>query len=102
MITKPVNILLIGFGPHAKRVYYPIYKRDGDYYNFRIAYAVDLETKRNDIEFYLKNDADCTTPVYFISPNDIIPGKLSPQVQQNLDEIVQTHQIRGIILLLNL
>jgi len=37
-----INILLIGLGSHAKRIYYPISVKHGKTYGFQIVHAVDL------------------------------------------------------------
>ena len=72
-----INILLIGLGPHAKRIYYPICKRDGETYNIQLVYAVDLEEKRHDITKYLVEKKDTSTKVYLINSQDQTFDKLS-------------------------
>ena len=59
-----INILLIGLGAHAKRIYHPICERDGKTYNIQLVYAVDLEGKRNDIAKYLESKSDTLTKTY--------------------------------------
>jgi predicted dehydrogenase len=98
MENSPVNILLIGFGAHAKRIYYPIYLRDGEEYNFKIVYAIDLEHKKQDIESYLRVQNDLVTPIYYLSREDVTYDELSLNVSNMLDEIVRKFQIKGVIL----
>jgi hypothetical protein len=40
--TKEINILLVGLGPHAKRIYFPILQREGSDFNSRISLIGDL------------------------------------------------------------
>ena len=53
-----LNILLIGFGKHTRRVYYPIFRQDGPNYGFRMGCIVDLEEKRTDIQSFLNAHND--------------------------------------------
>lgn len=41
-----INVLLIGFGPHAQRIYFPIYLKEGENKNFEYVYGIDLEEKK--------------------------------------------------------
>lgn len=93
-----INILLIGLGPHAKRIYYPICERDGKAYGIRLVYAVDLEEKRADITKYLAEKKDKLTQVYFIQPRDRTYENLSPIVEEKLNKIVRSHSIKGVII----
>lgn len=93
-----INILLIGLGPHAKRIYYPICKRDGKTYNIQLVYAVDLEEKRTDITRFLADKNDTSTQAYFISPQDRTYDKLSFAVENRLNQIIKQFNIRGVII----
>lgn len=93
-----INLLLIGFGPHAKRIYYPTCERDGKTYNIQLVYAVDLEEKRADIIKYLTEKNDSSTQVYFIQPHDRAYDKLSFAVEKKLNQIVRELNIKGIII----
>lgn len=93
-----INILLIGFGPHAKRIYYPICQRDGKTYNVNLVYAVDLEEKRSDISRYLKEKLDITTLTYFIQRKDQTFHNLSAIVEKRLNQIVHQFGIKGVII----
>ena len=93
-----INVLLIGLGPHAKRIYYPICERDGKTYNIQLVYAVDLEEKRVDITKYLAKKADTSTQVYFIPPQDRTYERLSSTVEEKLNQIVKQFNIKGVII----
>lgn len=93
-----INILLIGLGPHAKRIYYPICTRDGKIYSIQLAYAVDLEEKRDDIAKYLAEKKDALTQVYLIKPQDQTFDKLSSAVEKKLNQIVKNFDIKGVII----
>ncbi len=92
------NLLLIGFGPHAKRIYYPVCERDGKVYNIQLVYAVDLEEKRSDISKYLAGKHDIKTQAFFIRPQDRTFNKLSTMVKKKLNQIVNQFNIKGVII----
>lgn len=93
-----INILLIGFGPHAKRIYYPICERDGKTYNIQLVYVLDLEEKRTDITRFLADKNDTLTQVYFISPQDRTFERLSSTVEKKLNQIVKQFYVKGVII----
>lgn len=93
-----INLLLIGLGPHAKRIYYPICQLNSDTYNIQLVYAVDLEEKRNDITKYLTGKKDKLTKVYFIQPKHRTYKRLSSTVKKKLNQIVKLHNVKGVII----
>lgn len=95
---KQIPLLLIGFGAHAKRIYYKIAKRDGDTYGFRIASALDIDAKKQDIESFLSRNNDTTTAVYYTSGRDRTDGYLKPALKKMLHEIIAKQGIRGVII----
>lgn len=93
-----INILLIGLGQHAKRIYYPLCMRDGKTYNIQLVYAIDLEEKRDDIARYLAGKKDASTRVYLIKPQDQTFDKLSSAVEKKINQIVKQFDIKGVII----
>lgn len=93
-----IKVLIIGLGPHAKRIYYPICRRDGEAHNIQLAYVVDLEEKRRDITKYLIEQKDTSTQTYFIEPQNRTYNKLSSAVKIKLDQIVEQFNIKGVII----
>ena len=66
-MSKKINILLIGLGPHAKRIYFPMIKKDGKKLNAKISLIIDLEEKKEDIENYLSLSGEKVETLY-LSP----------------------------------
>lgn len=94
-----INILLIGLGPHAKRIYYPICcERDGKTYNIQLVYVLDLEEKRTDIARFLADKNDTSTQAYFISPQDRTFDRLSSTIEKKLNQIVKQFDVKGVII----
>ncbi|MEK7157190.1 MAG: hypothetical protein AAB709_01410, partial [Patescibacteria group bacterium] len=52
-----MRVMIIGFGPHAKRIYYPAIKNLSKDFNLHVASIVDLESKKADIENFLSKQA---------------------------------------------
>jgi hypothetical protein len=47
-----IPVMIIGFGPHAKRIYYPVIKNLKKNFDLQLMSVVDLESKRTDIEHF--------------------------------------------------
>lgn len=92
------NLLLIGLGPHAKRIYYPVCAKDGLNLDFKIVHAVDLDTKKEDITGYFKQNGYPAIEVTYLSENQKSCNKLSSEVAGLLDEIIKTKDISGVII----
>jgi len=95
-MNKTINLLLIGFGPHARRIYYPIITNETDKFNTKIVCAVDLKSQKKVIDEYLSKRNE-TLPVYYIkNPHQ---GKhIHKKTQILLNKIVTQYNIKGIIL----
>ena len=74
------KILLIGLGPHAKRIYFPIMQKWGKDFNAELECAVDLESKKEDIQNYLK-DKGVNLSTYYLPDKEVNYNKLSDSVK---------------------
>lgn len=90
------NIMLIGLGPHAKRIYYPICKKDGKKHGFKLVYCVDLLEKKDDIEKYFNEFGK--TDIRYLKSDEKTYGKLHQRVQNDLDKIIRERKIQGVII----
>jgi predicted dehydrogenase len=94
---KKINILLVGLGPHAKRIYFPIIKTDSKNINARISLIVDLEEKREDIEKYLL-DAGEKIDVLYLSPEQKTYDVLTKEIKNILDDKIKKLNINAIFI----
>lgn len=92
------NLLLFGLGPHAKRIYYPVCAKDGTNLDFKIVHAVDLDTKKEDIAGYFKQNDYPQIEVTYLTKKQRSYAKLSIEVTKLLDEIVKRKEIKGVII----
>ena len=88
-----VNILLIGCGPHAKRIYVPLLSKFKSRVNIKC--IVDIKEKEEDITSFLKS-MGCKT--YFIKKTHMTYEKLHPIVEKKLNEFVKRDNINGVII----
>ncbi|WP_340618450.1 Gfo/Idh/MocA family oxidoreductase [Xenorhabdus entomophaga] len=92
-----VNLLLIGFGPHSKRIYYPLL--EDAIYNpeLNLCAVVDLLSEKENIELYLSGKILQPEVTYL---NDISNNQdeLNLDIQMVLNEVVKKHAINGVII----
>lgn len=93
-----LNLLLIGLGPHAKRIYYPVSAKNGPQNNFQIVHAIDIVTKKDDISSYLKINGYPKIEITYLKENQKSNKKLKPEVVDILSKIVKEKQINGVII----
>lgn len=94
--NNTISLLLIGVGPHAKRVYIPAIEKLKKSYKVQISLGVELKSKQNDVEEYLKANR-LSFPVLYIDPFETessIPNNISHQ----LKEIIRRELIDGVII----
>ncbi|MFC1627440.1 Gfo/Idh/MocA family oxidoreductase [Patescibacteria group bacterium] len=94
---KVINLLLIGIGPHAKRIYFPIYQKDGESHGFKIVAGVDLEEKRKDIERYFREKGEFLEMIFILKSQKSYK-KLSTAVEDRLNRLVKDLDIQGVII----
>jgi len=95
---KPKNIILIGLGPHARRIYYPLLEKYSQQYNIKIPLVVDLQSQQETICQYLSSRAMQPERLFLVDDeyrnNDFLDGKL----QATLNQAASDGQIDGIII----
>jgi predicted dehydrogenase len=90
------NILLIGLGYHARRIYYPILQELQKTGRIDWIFIEDLESQREVIERYLKErNAEKTSLFTIASPQN---KKLDKWAEEGLNEIVREEDIQGVII----
>lgn len=94
---KELNLILIGCGPHAKRIYIPILKKLGNSHKVKISCVVDLISKRPEITIYFQQ-LNVPMQFIFLNPNEQQMDKLLPSTQKKLNYIVKDLGISGVII----
>jgi len=93
---KTINLLLIGVGPHAKRIYVPAFFRLAADYPIRLIAAVDLKRQTHTVDSYLKDQKYDLEMLYLDSfdPADGIPN----HSRAMLDALVNKFDIQGVVI----
>ena len=94
------NVLLIGAGPHARRIYLPIMKKEGETMGFKIKCIVDLESQKDVIERYLISKGIIVDECLFLSKTNaqIKDNKLNKAVIKTLDKIIEKYEIETVFI----
>lgn len=87
------NIALIGLGPHAKRIYLNYFRK----HRVNFALLVDLDSKKNEISNYLKDNDFSKTNIYTINDdykdNDVLPKYVEKELLSVFEKLNITHMI---------
>jgi len=87
--------MLIGVGPHARRIYYPICKKE-ESLGVKIICGVDLVEKKDEIERFLDLKED-KLPMLYIS-NNTYTKALPNEEREKLNKLVKKYKINGVII----
>lgn len=93
---KPVNILVIGVGPHARRVYIPTLMELSRRMPVRLVGAIDLQSKKEAVDLYLKEKGYLLKTLYFASFDEAKGLPRSCKVA--LDALVKDLNIQGVVI----
>jgi len=94
--TKIVNVLLIGVGPHARRIYVPALFKFALNLPVRLVAAVDLKSQKDIIDTYLQKQGYELDITYFES-FDVTTG-ISDNARTTLNELIRKYNIQGVII----
>ncbi len=87
------NVILIGLGPHAKRIYIALFKK----YNIEPKVIVDLRKKEEELKLFLSKN-NISSKLYLIDDKDADNLELSSVVQNDLKKIINEENIKYAII----
>ncbi len=93
--------MIIGFGPHAKRIYFPTLTKLEKDFNLGIKVVVDLESKKEDIENFLsvnKHTAKSALSVIFLPDREKRYDKIPSGFEKKLTRIVLEQNINAVVI----
>lgn len=93
---KTVNLLLIGVGPHARRIYVPAFFRLAADYVIRLIAAVDLKRQMDTVDSYLK-DQKYDLEMLYLDSFDAATG-IPDHARAKLDTLVNKFNIQGVVI----
>lgn len=92
--SKPVRLILVGCGPHARRVYLPALAKLRAHFNLELLLVIDLESTRDIVHKALEKHG-LESQVLFINPFE---GELPEELERALSKAVNTLQVNGVII----
>jgi hypothetical protein len=93
---KTVNLLLIGVGPHATRIYVPAFFKLAADFPIRLVAAVDLKRQKDSVDSYL-NDQGYDLEMLYLDPFDAAAG-IPDHTKAKLDTLVAKFDIQGVVI----
>lgn len=95
VVAKQINIMLIGVGPHAQKVYVPWIAKHGAEFNTSLKVAIELKSQAQKTEQVFKK-YKLAPDTFFIDPllSDSVEGKL----REALNDLALEHQIDAVII----
>lgn len=94
---EKVNILQIGIGFHARRIYIPVLLRMEKILPVNLCAGVDVEPAKDVIEGYLR-DKGISLTMRYVDTFAINQDDLPLETQETLDAIVRNHAINAVII----
>ena len=91
------NIILVGCGPHAKRIYLPCIKKFSKKMNFNLSLIVDLKINENKVKKFLKK-INLKADLLFIENCDMSFKKLNKKIKKYLENYITQNDISGVLI----
>lgn len=93
---KTVNVLLIGVGPHARRIYVPALFAFASNLSVRLVAAVDLIRQRDTVDAYLQEQG-YELEMLYLDPFDVAVG-IPDHIKATLNALVRKFDIQGVVI----
>ncbi len=90
---KHMKFVLVGLGPHAKRIYISIFKK----YSLNLSLLVELKSKKLEIEEFLKEN-DISTELFLVDDSYKDSTCLSNNISNKLERKIRTKNIKYAII----
>ncbi len=94
------NYILVGLGPHAKRIYYPFLEKHGARFDIRLKLLIELENQSKQVTAFLRERVLQPEKVVYLPNNNTnrMGAALDGVAQKELDSLIQREKIDGIII----
>ena len=93
---KTINVLLIGVGPHARRIYVPALFTFASNLPIRLVAAVDLKRQKTTVDTYIQEQGHELEMLY-LDPFDTASG-IPDHIRAALDSLVKKFDIQGVVI----
>jgi len=94
------NYILVGLGPHSKRIYYPFLEKYQRHYDLRLKLLVELDSQKENVVKFLDKRILQPEKIFYIEDNapNRLGDKLDPRAKKQLDLTIKNNKIDGIII----
>lgn len=90
------NLIIIGVGPHSKRIYLPTLTKHAKKLGINLKLGIDLKEKRRDIETFLENQ-QIPLEMLYIDPFDPLLG-IPKSLKSYLNTYIAHENIHGVVI----
>lgn len=97
MSIKLRNIGLIGLGPHARRIYYPLIEKYSVTQGLKLVMVVELEGNEDSVNIFLENCTIQPVQKFFVERDTAYSDTLNQSLLQFLDNTLEQYKLDGII-----
>ncbi len=97
MSIKLRNIGLIGLGPHARRIYYPLIEKYSVTQGLKLVMLVELEGNEDSVNGFLENRTIQPAQKFFVKRDTAYSDTLNQSLLQFLDNTLEQYKLDGII-----
>ncbi|WP_414828929.1 Gfo/Idh/MocA family oxidoreductase [Alteromonas sp. H39] len=95
--NSTINFLILGFGPHTKRIYHPLLELAAEDESVNLKAALDVQAGEAKAREYLA-DKQVQPELHFIDCKEVTERQLSCRLTNLLNDIVHRHQINSVII----
>ncbi len=94
------NYILVGLGPHAKRIYYPFLEKYQERFDIRLKLLIELENQSPKIATFLNQRKLQPEKILYLSnsPANTMGTMLDESAQKELDRLAENGDIDGMII----
>lgn len=96
-----INVLLIGLGPHARRIQLPILLKDGVKYGTSVKVVIDITSQEQMIRTYLaEKQPEFAPELMFLEPDQmrLSDNEINIQLSNELDLLVEKYDISAVFI----
>ncbi len=90
----PLNLMLVGAGPHGRHFYIPAFERLRHTWNVHVRTIVELQSSEENLQAFVKRrELDCE--LIFVEPFE---SRMPEGVSKNLHDAVERHSISAVVI----
>ena len=98
MSTNIRHIGLIGLGPHARRIYYPLLEKYSALQQIRLVVVVDMEGNEDSVNAFLKSRTIQPLHIFFVAQDFAQSDTLDQKVIHFFNSLIEQYKLDGIII----